>query len=493
MIRIRRSTVIEAPIEEVWHVLRDFNSHKHWHPGIADSRIEDRRRSDQVGCVRDFRLADGAALREQLLSLSDQDHTLRYCILDAPLPLDGYVAMIRLKPVTNSGNTFWEWSSQFRTPPGREAELSRLVAEGIYDAGFQALREHLLHKAHVVSQRTQTRPSAPAVATGERLRCKAVIARSHGGPEVFAWQDVDVPPPGPGQVRLRHTAIGVNFIDIYCRTGYFDLLKPPGVLGMEAAGVITDVGAGVSDLAPGDRVAYACSPLGAYAELRTMDAQLLVRLPEDIDDRTAAAALLKGMTAEFLLHRVAQVSQGQTVLVHAAAGGVGQLLCQWASALGATVIGTVGSMDKARIARQAGCAHTIVYSDEDFAARMAELTAGRGADVVFDAVGRDTLERSFQALATCGHLVSFGQASGPLASVDIASYARKSATISRPNFAHYTDTPEKVRAITGNLFRHIRNGTLRVHVWREFPLERAADAHRALEGRATSGPVILIP
>ncbi len=493
MIRVRRSTVVEAAIEEVWHVLRDFNSHQHWHPAIASSRIEDRRRCDQVGCVRDFRLADGAALREQLLSLSDRDHTLSYCILDAPLPLEGYVATIRLKPVTNDGTTFWEWSSQFRTPAGREAELSQLVGEGIYEAGFRALRAHLLRRAAVSSARPRERASAPAVASGARLRCKAVVARSHGGPEVLTWQDIDVPPPGPGEVRLRHTAIGVNFIDIYCRTGYFDLLKPPGVPGMEAAGVITDVGAGVSDLSPGDRVAYACPPLGAYAEARCMDARLVVRLPEDIDERTAAAGLLKGMSAEFLLHRVTQVSPGQTVLVHAAAGGVGQLLCQWASALGATVIGTVGSADKARVAREAGCAHAIVYSSEDFPARVTELTAGRGADVVFDAVGRDTLERSFQALATCGHLVSFGQASGPPAPIDIAGYARKSATISRPNFAHYTDTPEKVRAITGNLFRQIRNRTLRVNVWREFPLERAADAHRALEGRSTSGSIILVP
>jgi NADPH:quinone reductase-like Zn-dependent oxidoreductase len=319
-----------------------------------------------------------------------------------------------------------------------------------------------------------------------------VLAR-HGGPEVLEWRTVSVPPPGPGEVRIRHTAIGVNFIDVYCRTGYFDLVPPGSVPGLEGVGVVTDLGAGVHDLAPGDRVGYAGLPPGAYAEMRSLPARLLVRLPAELDDTTAAAVLLKGMTAEFLLHRVARIKEGDAILVHAAAGATGQLLTQWARALGATVIGTVGSTDKVAAARDAGCAHVIVYTEEDFAARAREIASGRGVDVVFDAVGRDTLLKSYEALATNGHLVSFGQASGETAPVDIAAFAGKSATVSRPNFAHFTDTPEKLRSITDHLFRALRTGMLRPCLPATFPLARAADAHRALEARRTTGATVLLP
>ncbi len=498
MIHIRKSTIVDAPIDAVWAILRDFNGHDSWHPAVSASQIEGRLASDQVGCVRDFQLAAGGALREQLLSLSDRDHSMSYCILDAPIPLQDYVATVRLKPVTDGNRTFWFWESRFNVPAGREAELTQLVGEGIYEAGFAAVKSVLArgNSARPSNQAanaavTISRPAPRPV--GETLRTNAIVVTAYGGADRLSWQDIAVPPPGPGEVRLRHTAIGVNFIDIYCRTGAFDLLIPPGVPGMEAAGVILDVGEGVRDLAPGDRVAYACPPVGAYAEFRAMDAALLVPLPQAIGDRLAAAALLKGMSAEFLLHRVHQVHDGQTILVHAAAGGVGQLLCQWARSLGATVIGTVGSQDKTRIAREAGCAHTIVYTQEDFVARVMALTEGRGADVIYDAVGHDTFGQSFEALATCGHLVSFGQASGAIPPVDIAGYASKSATISRPNFGHYTDTPQKVRSITDNLFRNLRNGTLRVNIALTLPLREAADAHRALENRATTGSIILIP
>jgi NADPH:quinone reductase-like Zn-dependent oxidoreductase len=224
-----------------------------------------------------------------------------------------------------------------------------------------------------------------------------------------------------------------------------------------------------------------------------MPADLLVRLPAEIDDTTAAAVLLKGMTAEFLLHRVARVKEGDCVLVHAAAGATGQLLCQWGRALGATVIGTVGSPDKAAIARGAGCAYVAVYTDEDFVERCREATGGRGVDVAFDAVGRETLVRSYEALATGGHLVSFGQASGEMPPVDIAAFAGKSAMLSRPNFAHFTDTPQKVRSITDNLFRALRTGVLRPGPATTFPLARAADAHHALNDRRRAGAIVLLP
>ena len=486
MVEVIRSTIIDAPIEAVWEVLRDFNSHGGWHPAIAASQIEEGRASDEIGCVRDFQLTTGGALREQLLSLSDRDHTLSYCILNAPIPLMGYVATIRLRPITDGNRTFWRWRGTFRTPPGEEAALARVVGEDIYEAGFAALRAQLSGAARALAR-------APhSVSTG-LIDTGAMVVTAFGGPEVLQWRPTTARPPDPGEVRIRHTAIGVNYIDVYCRTGLFDMLTPSRIPGMEAAGVVLDVGAGVANVAPGDRVAYACPPPGAYTDVRTMSAELLVRLPDDIDDLTAASVMLKGMSAEFLIHRVARVRQGDTVLVHAAAGGIGQLLCQWTRALGAEVIGTVGGPGKMAIARASGCAHVIDYKVEDFSARVAEITRGRGADVVFDAVGRDTLAKSYEAMATNGHLVSFGQASGLIEPIDISRYAAKSATVSRPNFAHYTDTPEKVRAITVNLFLTLRNGILTPRPPTVLSLRDAAEAHRRLESRATTGAIILQP
>jgi NADPH2:quinone reductase len=496
MVKIVKSTVIDAPIEAVWDILRDFNSHDSWHPIVAVSQIENGRASDEVGCVRDFQLQDGGGIREQLLTLSDteQEKVSTYCILDAPVPLRDYVATVRLRPVTDGNRTFWQWQSEFNPPPEQEAELTRMVAEDVYEAGFRAIRERLAR-----SQQTNTSPrlgasrTSIAAPSGGPVEAGAIVVSRYGGPEVLKWQTVRVPPPGADEVRIRHTAIGVNFIDVYCRTGYMPLLPLPGTPGMEGVGVVVAIGSGVRDFGVGDRVGYACPPVGAYAQMRTMRADLLVRLPDDLDDRTAAALLLKGMTAEFLLHRVHRVGEGDLVLVHAAAGGVGQLLCQWARALGATVIGTVGSEEKARVARSVGCHHPIVYTRDDFVARVREITGGRGADVVYDAVGRDTFSRSFEALATNGHLISYGQASGHVEPIDIASYASKSATVSRPNFATYTDTPEKVGRIADNLFRTLRSGTIRVAPPTLFALADAGRAHQLLESRQSVGSIVLLP
>ncbi len=505
MVAVRRSTIIDAPVDAVWRFLRDFNAHERWHPAVAASRIEDGRDVDAVACVRAFRLEDGAALREQLLSLSDRDHSFSYCILDSPIPLMGYVATVRLRPVTDGARTFWEWSSRFDAPAGREGELADLVGAAIYEAGFDAVKRHFgqavrrrapaapAQQSSVATRALPAPPAAPSAATGAVMDAQAIMVRRHGGPEELACERVSVPPPGPGELRLRHTAIGVNYIDVYCRTGYFPLLVPPGVPGMEAAGLVLDIGPGVNGVRPGDRVAYACPPVGAYAEIRTMPAELVVPLPDDIGDETAAAVMLKGMSAEFLLHRVHAVKEGDSVLVHAAAGGVGTLLCQWARRLGATVIGTVSSEEKARIARAYGCAYPIVHAREDFVAKVMEITAGHGCDVIYDAVGRDTIARSIDCLAVFGHLVSYGQASGHIGEVDVAGLAARSARISRPNFGHYTDTPAKVRAITDRLFEAIRRGELRVEIGRRLALREAAEAHRALEARETIGSTILLP
>jgi NADPH:quinone reductase-like Zn-dependent oxidoreductase len=494
MVQVRRSTVIDAPIDQVWAVLRDFNGHERWHPAVAESRIEAGRASDEAGCVRRFRLKDGAELREQLLRLSDRDRSFSYCILTSPIPLIDYVSTVSLKPVTDGNRTYWEWSSSFAVPEGREAELAGLVGEAIYEAGFSAVRAMF---GQVEPARSAAMPRAPrAVSTqtdGRPIDGGAVVVERYGGPEVLRWQRSTAMPPGPGEVRLRHTAIGLNYIDVYARTGYYPLIEPPGVPGMEAAGVVLDIGPGVHTLMPGDRVAYACPPCGAYAEFRTMQADLLVPLPDHVSDRLAAAVMLKGMSAEFLLHRVHEVREGDTILVHAAAGGVGQLVCQWARHIGATVIGTVGSLEKAKFARAAGCAYPIVYTETDFVARVLEITEGRGCDVIYDAVGADTFMKSYEALATRGHLVSFGQASGPIPPIDIAGFVLKSAKVSRPNFGHYTGTSSEVRAITDRLFRALANGILQVEIGQEYPLREAAEAHRALESRRTTGSTILIP
>ena len=498
MIEVIRSTVIDAAVEAVWQILRDFNGHEDWHPAVAASLIEDGLAGDEVGAVRDFRMKDGAALREQLLALSDRTREVTYCILDAPMPLQGYVATLRLTPVTDGNRTFWQWRSGFTCPQPDSDRLAVLVGDGIYVAGFEAVRRRIARPigpdgkiSRRLAATAHARPAASSSAA--TIEAAAITVPEFGGPEVLTRRRLLVPPPGPGEVRLRHTAIGVNFIDVYCRTGYFDILGPSRVPGMEAAGVIDAVGSGVDGLAPGDRVGYACTPPGAYAEWRTMASDLIVRLPHDLSDQMAAAVLLKGMTAEFLLHRVAPVHAGDTILVHAAAGGVGQLLCQWASKLGATVIGTVGSEDKRAIAKASGCAHVIVYKHEDFAARVRQITAGGGVRVAYDAVGRDSLQKSFEALAVNGHLVSYGQASGPIEPLDIAGFASKSATLSRPNFAHFTDTPGKVRSITDTLFRALRSGLLKPQPPAVMPLSAAADAHRLLESRRSTGSIVLIP
>jgi len=485
MPHVRKSTIIDAPVEDVWAFLRDFNGHERWHPAIAASRIEGQRKSDQVAAVRNFTLKQGGQLREQLIALSDREHMLSYCILDSPLPLFGYVATIRLKPVTDGRRTFFEWSSDFETPIGREQDLMRLVGEGIYEAGFDAVKQ-------AFGQHASPRDPAPARSTIPS-RARAIVVERHGGPEVLVARDVTLRPPGPGEVLIRHTAIGVNYIDVYSRTGYFGLIEPPDIPGMEAAGVVERVGEGVHALKEGDRIGYACLPPGAYAHWRTMSAELLVLLPDSISDEEAAAGLLKGMTAEFLLHRIARLKEGDTVLIHAAAGGVGLILCQWARALGATVIGAVSSDAKAELARSNGCVYPIVATRDDVVARVRDITGGQGCRVVFDAVGRDSITASIACLSVQGHLVSFGQASGHIEPLDVAGLAARSITISRPNFAHYTDTPQKVRSITDRLFTAHAKGQIRFAPRQRFALGDAAEAHRALEARETVGSTILIP
>ncbi|WP_421695693.1 zinc-binding dehydrogenase [Aestuariivirga sp.] len=494
MVEIRRSTVIDAPLAQLWSILRDFNGHEAWHPTVTRSAIEDGAPSDMVGAVRDFRLADGGRIREQLLALSDENCSFSYCILEAPVPLIGYVAHVRLRPVTDGEQTFWEWRSRFTCPPGVEREMRHLVAEQIYAAGFQAIGKSLRGLPVRAPARAPIAVRAPAPVSPPRPdETQAVVIESHGGPEVLRLRNIPIERPGPGEVRIRQRAVGVNYIDVYTRTGYFDLVRPPGVPGMEAAGVIESTGKGVVDWRIGDRVAYACAPPGAYAALRVMKPDLLVQPPDFLSDEQMAASLLKGITASFLLHDVYALREGDTILVHAAAGGVGLLLCQWASALGARVIGTTSNAAKAERAAAAGCAHVINYRQQDFAEEVLGLTNGRGVDAVYDAVGRDTFEKSIESLKIRGTLVSFGQASGDIGLYEVGRLAGKSLTLSRPNYGHYTATQEDVSRQARRFFQAVADGLVHIGQPRTFPLSQAASAHAALEDRTVIGSVVLLP
>ncbi|MBX9295986.1 quinone oxidoreductase [Chromobacterium vaccinii] len=322
---------------------------------------------------------------------------------------------------------------------------------------------------------------------------QAIVFAETGGPEVLRLQNVEIGAPGPGQARVRHTAIGVNFIDTYQRSGLYPLPLPSG-LGSEAAGVVEAVGEGVAGLAPGDRVAYAGGPLGAYSTERLIAAEHLVKLPDGVSDETAACAMLQGMTVEYLVQRTFPVQPGQTVLWHAAAGGVGQIALQWLSAMGVHVIATVGSQAKAEIARSLGAAHVILYREEDVAARVREITGGKGVPVAFDSVGKDTFEASLNSLSPRGMMVTFGNASGPVpALAPLELTKRGSLFLTRPRLGDYIATRAELEASSAALFRRLRDGTVKLAPSHRYPLAEAAQAHRDLEARRTTGSVILLP
>lgn len=325
------------------------------------------------------------------------------------------------------------------------------------------------------------------------MTVQAIRIRKTGGPEVLSWEAVDVGEPGPGQVRLRQTAIGLNFIDVYHRNGLYPVELPSGI-GMEGAAVVEAVGPDVGELKVGDRVAYASGPLGAYAEARLMPADRLVKLPVGITDQQAAAMMLQGLTAQYLLRRTYAVQPADRVLVHAAAGGVGLILVQWAKHLGATVIGTVGSEAKARLATDHGCDHVIQYIKEDVPKRVRALTGGEGVRVVYDGVGKDTFMGSLDCLAPLGMMVSFGNASGPVPPFDLLLLSQKgSLFVTRPTLATYTARRSDLVAGAKDLFDAVISGAVKIAVNQTFPLKDAAEAHRALEARATTGSTVLLP
>ena len=321
---------------------------------------------------------------------------------------------------------------------------------------------------------------------------KAIRLHKTGGPDVLQLDDIEVGAPGEGQAKIRHTAIGLNFVDTYHRSGLYPLPLPSG-LGLEGAGVVEAVGKGVTQVKAGDRVAYAGGPPGAYSEVRLIPAEKLVKVPKGISDQQAAAMMLKGLTVQYLIRRVYRVQKGETVLFHAAAGGVGLIACQWLKALGATVIGTVGSDAKANVAREHGCDHTIVYTRENFAKRVKEITGGRKVPVVFDSVGKDTFTGSLDCLQPRGLLAVFGNGSGPVTGVDLNTLAGGSYYVTRPTLMTYTALREDLEWMSKELFDVVKSGKVKIEINQTYPLADAAQAHRDLEARKTTGSTVLLP
>ena len=321
----------------------------------------------------------------------------------------------------------------------------------------------------------------------------AIRMHATGGPDVLVYEEIQVGDPGPGEVRIRQTAIGLNYIDTYHRSGLYPLPMPTSI-GSEAAGVVEAVGSGVAWLRKGDRVAYSGGPPGAYATDRVVAADRLVKIPEGIDDTTAATLMLKGMTVQYLFRQTYPLKAGETILFHAAAGGVGLIACQWARALGVTMIGTVGSDDKAALAKANGCAHTIVYTRDDFVAKTKELTGGKGVPVVYDGIGKDTFPQSLDCLQPRGLFVSYGNASGPVAAFNLGLLAQKgSLYVTRPTLASYATTREQTNAMAKDVFDLVLAGKIKSEARQQYPLREAAAAHRALESRVTTGATVLLP
>ena len=322
---------------------------------------------------------------------------------------------------------------------------------------------------------------------------KAIRMHETGGPEVLRWEEVTIGPPGPGEVHLRQSAVGLNFIDVYHRSGLYPLPKLPATPGMEGSGIVVAMGEGVEGFAPGDRVAYAGLPPGAYAEERLIPAHRLVLLPDAISDLQAAGMMLQGMTVQYLLRSTFHVKPGDTILFHAAAGGVGLIACQWAKALGATVIGTVGSPEKAELARKHGCDFPLLYQEEDWVSKVKEITDGEGVPVVYDSVGGETFMKSLDCLRPLGLLASFGQASGPVAPFDPALLAAKgSLFLTRPTLMTYTADRADLLASATDLFAVVQSGDVSIEVNQTYPLSEAAQAHRDLEARKTTGSTVLL-
>jgi NADPH2:quinone reductase len=490
-ITVIRSAVIDAPLDRVWAVLRDFNSLDQWHPAVAHSRMENDIGGDVVGSVRRNRLTDGVELREQLLRSSDREYTFSSCILDSPLPLIDYVATVRLKPVTDGNQTFWDWRAQFRAPDDHAAELESLVGRQIFEAGFTGLRKFLAEQAPLPRpQPPEAGPSAVAGVGGEHLPAKAVLVAAAGDPEVMRLADVTVSAPASRQVRIRQTAVAVNYIDLKYRRGTAEGFDLPGTPGIEGIGEIIDVGEQVNGLFAGDRVAYLSRTPGAYADIRCIDADACILLPNGISDMDASI-LLKGVTAALLLSRVFRAASGATILVQAVCGGLGHLLSQWAKSMGLTVIGTVSSAEKARFSRDRGCDYPIVVADNaSLTAEVMRITNGRGVDYWVHSSGAHGFDTALACLSRCGHCALIGDRDGQSGSLDVNVLKQRSLTVSAPVSFDYFDDRLYLQHLAHQLFAKIQSRII-IPVVEVFPLSRASEAHHRIESRENMGAVAL--
>lgn len=489
-VTVIRSAVIDAPVDRVWAILRDFNSHHRWHPAVQASQMENNLDGDVVGGVRRFSLSDGAELREQLLRHDDRDRTSTYCILDSPLPLFDYVSTVRLKPVTDSNQTFWDWRAQFRAPAGRAEELERLIGQQICEAGFAGLRTFLFEQVAPPPRRSVQEASTDPASAGEDLPSASITATTAGGPEVLRLSDQIVPPPGPNQVRIRQTVVAVNFLDLKHRRGTAPGFDLPGVLGFEGVGEVIDVGEQVNGLFPGERVAYMNRTPGAYARIRCVDEATCIPLPEGVSDKDAST-LLKGITAGLLLGRIFRAVPGSTILIHSVAGGLGHLLAQWARSLEMTVIGTVSSTEKARFSRDHGCDHPLVVKDSDrLAPDVMRITNGRGVDYCVYSNDAAGLDATLDCLSRFGHCAVIGSRNNPAGPIDINALMKRSLTVSAPMIFDYSENRSFLHRFAHQLFAKIQNGSI-LPVMETFPLNAAADAHARIESRLTTGAVVL--
>ncbi|XP_077236572.1 uncharacterized protein LOC143878148 [Tasmannia lanceolata] len=391
----------------------------------------------------------------------------------------------------------WDYGIQPTTCnylPARNFPLDRSVENEIIEHFYQSRGSHrkfssVSNKCPVFQSFTDTITKQVRAFSG---MVKAIRVNELGGPEVLKWEDVEIGEPKEGEIRVKNKAIGVNFIDVYFRTGVYKTTLP-FTPGQEAVGVVTAVGPGLTGRKVGDIVAYGGGSMGSYAEEQILPASTVVTVPPSITPEVAASIMIKGMTVQYLVRRCFKVEPGHTVLVHAAAGGVGSLLCQWANALGATVIGTVSTEAKAVQATKDGCHHVIIYNQEDFVTSVDKITSGKGVDVVYDSVGKDTFQGSLACLKARGYMVSFGQSSGSPDPIPLSALAAKSLFLTRPSLMHYNATRDELLECAGELFANVASGVLRVRVNHTYPLSQAAQAHADLEARKTSGSVILIP
>ncbi len=492
-ISVIRSTVIDAPIDRVWAVLRDFNSHSRWHPAVARSEMENDLSGDVVGGVRRFSLSDGGELREQLLRHSDREYTFAYCILDSPIPLFDYMAVVCLKPVTDGNQTFWYWDSQFRAPDDRAAELENLVGRQICEAGFKGLRTFLA-KPDMLQQPSASEEATAKVAAigGEQLPSKAVVVATAGGPEVMSLSDATVSAPGPGQVRIRQTAIAVNYHDLKYRRGISGGFDLPGTPGKEGVGEIIDLGQQVNGLFKGDRVAYMSRNIGAYTDIRCIDADACIPLPKGVSD-IEASTLLKGVTSALLLSRVFRAAPGETILIQAVSGGVGHLLCQWAKSMDLIVIGTVSTTAKAKFSRDRGCDYPIVVADDtSVATEVMRITNGRGVDYWVHSSGVQGIDTAVASLSICGHCAVIGDRDGQAIPLDVNLLKQRSLTVSAPVCFDYFDDRNYLPRLAHQLFAKIQSRVV-IPAIEAFPLSQAAEAHRRIESRQTMGAVVLTP